>query len=96
MQVCLLDQEQIQRSLDLQSSKPTSLTLRYLPGKEFRVLHEGKEGFLVPQTRLEKWQIPGSQSENVKKTLNTTHRRTRTEPSGPALSKAKMRSQGAT
>lgn len=59
MQVCLLDWEEIQKILDLRSSKSVSLTVRYLPGKALRVFHERKQELLVPQNRVDKWEIPG-------------------------------------
>jgi len=60
MQICLLDQEEIQQVLDLRATKPASLTVRYVPGKQLRVMRQHKCAFHVPQGRLEKWEIPGS------------------------------------
>ena len=60
MQVCLLDQQQIQQVLDLHSTKPVSLTVRYEPAKQLRVLLGRRPAFNVPQTRLDNWALPGS------------------------------------
>ena len=60
MQVCLLDDEQIGAVLDVSSTRACSLTIRYFPGKELRVLRERREVLRVPQSRLEKWVVPGS------------------------------------
>lgn len=60
MRICLLDPDQIQSVLNLQAPSSASLTVRYLPGKQLRVMHQHKVAFYVPQARLDNWIIPGS------------------------------------
>ena len=60
MQVCLLDSDQIWSVLDMQAASPVSITIRYEPGKQLRVMYQRKAAFYVPQGRLDNWVVPGS------------------------------------
>ena len=60
MQVCLLDPDQIAEVIDF-SSAQQSLTVRKPSGKgKLRVFKDRHEKFLVPQSRLDKWDVPGA------------------------------------
>ncbi|TCD46848.1 hypothetical protein [Chlorobium sp. N1] len=60
MQVCLLDPEQLADVIDFTAAQQ-SLTVRNPKGRgQLRVFKGRKETFLVPQSRLEKWELPGS------------------------------------
>lgn len=57
--VCLLDPEQISEAIDF-SAEQQSLTVRKPSGKgQLRVFKERYEQFLVAQSRLDKWEVPG-------------------------------------
>ena len=60
MQVCLLDPDQIAEVIDF-SSAQQSLTVRKPSGKgKLRVFKDRHEKFLVAQSRLDNWDVPGA------------------------------------
>jgi hypothetical protein len=60
MQVCLLDPEQISEVIDFGASQQ-SLTVRKPSGKgKLRVFKDRQEKFLIAQSRLDKWEVPGA------------------------------------
>jgi len=60
MQVCLLDPDQLSEVIDV-SADQQSLTVRKPNGRgRLRVIKDRQEKFLVPQSRLENWELPGS------------------------------------
>jgi len=59
MHVCLLDPEQVREAVDF-SADQQSLTVRKPGGKgKLRVFKDRREKFLVAQSRLNKWEVPG-------------------------------------
>lgn len=60
MEICLLKPEDIEKALNLNDSRPQTVTVRRERNKYLRVYKERKEVLRVPLSSLEKWQIPGS------------------------------------
>jgi hypothetical protein len=64
MQICLLQRHQVVGLLDLDSSKPQAVRVRYLPGtgKSLRVRGSlnGTGEVVVPRSGFDNWQIPGT------------------------------------
>ena len=59
MHTCLLDPEQIADLVDF-SADQQSLTIRKPEqGRKLRVFKHGRARFLVAQSRLDKWEVPG-------------------------------------
>ena len=60
MQVCLLDPDQIAEAIDF-SAEQQSLTVRKPSSKgKLRVFKDRDERFLVAQSRLDNWEVPGA------------------------------------
>jgi|SRR3990172_2042437 len=59
MIVCLLDPDQIAEVVDLGSPNQQSLTVRQIPRSNLRVFKDKRERFLVAQSRLDQWEVPG-------------------------------------
>lgn len=60
MPVCLLDANQVAEIIDFSSSQQ-SLTVRKPSGKrKLRVFKDRQERFLVAQSRLDNWDVPGA------------------------------------
>ncbi|RMG40105.1 MAG: hypothetical protein D6725_04040 [Planctomycetota bacterium] len=59
MHICLLDPDQLPQLLDF-CGPPQSLTVR-APGdrRSLRVFKDRRERFVVPQSRIDRWEIPG-------------------------------------
>ena len=59
MYICLLDPDQLAEVVEF-TGEPQSLTVRKPAGKgKLRVFKDRHEKFLIAQSRLEKWKIPG-------------------------------------
>lgn len=63
MEICLLDQEQLEKCIDLTSSATQVITVECEPGKSLRAYgpkNSKTKTIVVPRNRLETWQIPGN------------------------------------
>ena len=60
MQVCLLEPHEWECLIDKSSTRPQTVTIRYVPGKSLRVFKGRKVKFKVPQNSLDNWDVPGS------------------------------------
>ncbi|MEW5873065.1 MAG: hypothetical protein AB1894_27650 [Chloroflexota bacterium] len=60
MQVCLLEPSELHGLLDFSVSVQQAITVRYHPGKNLRIFKDRKEKLLVPQGRLDTWDVPGN------------------------------------
>jgi len=60
MQVCLLEPDELDDLIDLNSDTSQALTVKYIPRKKLMVIKDRKERLKVSQNRLDQWDIPGS------------------------------------
>jgi hypothetical protein len=58
--ICLLTPEEVKELVDCSLRSQQSVTVRLIPGKSLRVYRGRRAKFKVPQSRLDKWEVPGS------------------------------------
>jgi len=60
MHICLLRPEQLAQLVDFRdTSAQPSITVKYVPRSQLRVISGRRVEFLVPQSALARWQVPG-------------------------------------
>jgi len=59
MEVGLLSDEEFMMLVQKSNKSGLSITMRYEPGRQLRIVHNRKIVYKIPRSRLDSWEVPG-------------------------------------